>query len=563
MRSKTTIFVVAFLLAILCGCTGSDMLAELERLEEQNRSDQPFTSDSAARRIVDYYDRWYRLPTAANHNLQMRAYYMLGSAYRDMGEAPAALHYYNIATQQPDTNNIDSTNAATLFRIYGQMAMIYGQQDMPVEKREAIQHYKHYALMAGDTLSYIIAYEQMTDVCYQIDDTLGVYNYTDSAYMLYRRYGYDSFAARVYPTAIYVSLLNNDSVKARYYMSVFERESGLFDEQGNIVSGREHYYYSKGLYSLATGKQDSAVYFFRRLVDYGYLYEAYRGLLSVYRLKENADSIVKYSRLFEDAVLQWETQRQTDAIIQTSAMYKYERNQNQAMVNAQKANRYRRLIYWGIATTLLIIIFTYRLYTQYRKKQERKLRQLNNAYLKALGEYEQLVKEHRILKESYEHSKLSSEAQELIESKQVRIEELEQELKTYQTHLNTLKYAERETLLMDNDITKYFVKKKHITPNWQFPKEERWIELAKVYAQYMPIAAACMDKAELSRQERLTCILTHMDFASGDIATLLNTSASRISNAKKDASKKLFKDEDVSLLRRRIIESETKNKSIL
>jgi len=563
MRRKTTIFVVAFLLAILCGCTGGDMLAELERLEEQNRIDQPFTSDSAARRIVDYYDRWYRLPTAANRNLQMRAYYMLGSAYRDMGEALAALHYYNIATQQPDTNNIDSTNAATLFRIYGQMAMIYEQQNLPFEELEAISLFSKYALLAKDTASYILGYTRMTVPYYMIDDTANVIRISEKAYRIYREYGLYEDAAQVYPVAIYVSLKNGNYPRARKFMDIFENESGLFDEQGNIESGREQYYENKGLYYIGIQQLDSAEYYFRKLLFFGYEYEAYQGLLSLFQIKKQSDSIASYASRFENVTNKWLTQRQTDAIIQTSAMYKYERNQNQAMVNAQKANRYRRLMYWGIAITLLIIIFTYRLYTQYRKKQEKKLHQLNNAYLKALGEYEQLVKEHRILKESYEHSKLSSEAQELIESKQVRIEELEQELKTYQTHLNTLKYAERETLLMDNDITKYFVKKKHITPNWQFPKEERWIELTKVYAQYMPIAAACMDKAELSRQERLTCILTHMDFTSGDIATLLNTSASRISNAKKDASKKLFKDGDVSLLRRRIIESETKNKSIL
>ena len=557
MNVKQLAFLILVSLTMLCGCTDGDrMLAELERLEEQNRSDVPFTSDSAALRLVDYYDRWYRLPTAANRNLLMRAYYMLGSAYRDMGEAPAALHYFDIATQQVDTTHIDSANAATLFRVYGQMATIYGQQDMPVEKRDAILHYKRYALKAKDTLSYIIAYEQMTDVCYQLDDTLGVYAYTDSAYLLYKNFGYNEHAARVYPTAIYISLISGHYQKATRYMETFENESGLFDEQGNIEEGREHYYYSKGLYCLSIGDKDSADYYFRRLISYGYPYEAHKGLLSIYRLEGNSDSIAKYSSLFEEAMLQWETQRQTEAIIQSSALYKYERNQNQALTNAQRAERYKFFVITSVIVTLLILLYTYYIYRQRSKRQERKLRQLNEAYQRAQSEYEQLTVEYLILKDTYDHSEVSSDARSLIEGKQIRIEKLEKELDTYKTYLDTLKYTEREKLLKGNDVVIYFIRKTHITPNWQAPREDRWKALSKVYSQYMPVASACMDKAELSKQERSTCILTHLDFTPGDIAILLDTSASRISNAKKDACKKLFRDGDVSLLRKRIIEME-------
>ena len=165
--------------ALLCSCTGrGGMLSELERLEEQNRSDSLFTSDSAARRLVDYYNRWYRLPTARNRNLRLRAYYMLGSAYRDMGEAPAALHYYDIATRQVDTLRADSATSATLFRIYGQMALIYGWQNLPYEKLEALEKYGFYALIAKDTLNYILGIEHKTGAYYELDDTLNIYAIT-------------------------------------------------------------------------------------------------------------------------------------------------------------------------------------------------------------------------------------------------------------------------------------------------------------------------------------------------------------------------------------------------
>ena len=56
---------------------------------------------------------------------------------------PTALHYFDIATQQPDTTNVDSATAATLFRIYGQMATIYEQQDMYHEDIERLWENRH------------------------------------------------------------------------------------------------------------------------------------------------------------------------------------------------------------------------------------------------------------------------------------------------------------------------------------------------------------------------------------------------------------------------------------
>ena len=116
---------------LLCvtSCTGrSDhWLSLLEQAEDMNCNDVPFTSDSLGLALVRHYDHWWHSP-----HLRLRAY-MLGSAYRDMGEAPAAIHYYNIATEQVDTAHADSATYATLFRVYGQMAMIYEQQNLPYE----------------------------------------------------------------------------------------------------------------------------------------------------------------------------------------------------------------------------------------------------------------------------------------------------------------------------------------------------------------------------------------------------------------------------------------------
>lgn len=84
-------------LACLCAlflvpaCSGGDkeqMLRQLEELERMNRADSVMQNDSLAEQLVEYFDRH------GTPNERMRAHYILGRTYADMGEAPRALEAY-------------------------------------------------------------------------------------------------------------------------------------------------------------------------------------------------------------------------------------------------------------------------------------------------------------------------------------------------------------------------------------------------------------------------------------------------------------------------------------
>ena len=551
-RPTSTKYLLPFLLCLLTACGGgrSHWLGQLEHFEEMSRTDQPLCADSVWP-VVQHYDHWWH-PSL----LRLRAYYMLGSAYRDMGEAPAALHYYQIATERADTTHADSATCATLFRVYGQMAVIYEHQSLPYEEIHVLKQCSYFALLAKDTISHILSLEHLTSPYESIGDTLNALEITKHARAMYLENGYTEYAAGVYPTAIYISVVNGNYGRAHHYMDIFEHLSGLFDTNGNIEKGRELYYYLKGLYFEGVNNLDSAEYYYRRLLRYEHYYEGYKGLLSIYQSKKNADSIVKYSNLHEEALLKWRETQQTEAVIQSSAMYNYEKNQRIAIQKRQEAERLKLLGGLMLTIALFVIFIIYRYYKSRVQEQETKIRELDRQYTNASKEHSQLVEEFQILKQEYDNSETSKEAKALIEKKQNRIRQLEDMLSKYQADLNLLKYAEREKLLEDNEIVMYFVKKTRIVPNWKAPEEEKWESLSNVYAQYMPLASAHMEKAKLSRQERLTCILTHLNFPPGDIAQLLDTGNSRISNVKRDASRKLFGDENSKQLRLRIIDIE-------
>ena len=92
MNRSLSALVLTFLL-LLAACTSGDRqqrLAQLEELERQNVADSLMTNDSLAQALADFFDRH------GSPNERMRAHYILGRTYADLGEAPAALDsFYN------------------------------------------------------------------------------------------------------------------------------------------------------------------------------------------------------------------------------------------------------------------------------------------------------------------------------------------------------------------------------------------------------------------------------------------------------------------------------------
>ena len=145
-------------------------------------------------------------------------------------------------------------------------------------------------------------------------------NLINNTYSSLKQLGEHQEAADALVVSISIYLERGDLTKAKHAMDIFEKESGLFDEYGNIAKGREHYYYTKGLYELAINQLGSAEYYFRKAIKYGYLSEGYKGLLSIYREKHNIDSVNCFSRLYEAAQDSLHNKMQTDAIHQMSSL---------------------------------------------------------------------------------------------------------------------------------------------------------------------------------------------------------------------------------------------------
>jgi tetratricopeptide (TPR) repeat protein len=85
----------------------------LDSLNERNRNDEPFTA-ADVQPYIDYFDRH------GEPNDRLLAYYLLGRAYHEQGEAPMALEQYHKAIEFADTLSHDC-DFGQLSRVYSQM----------------------------------------------------------------------------------------------------------------------------------------------------------------------------------------------------------------------------------------------------------------------------------------------------------------------------------------------------------------------------------------------------------------------------------------------------------
>ena len=565
---KNLVILFTLLLALVCCTTEADrnrMRALLDRADSMNRAYIPMTDgiDSQLLEATRYYDRH------GTANQQMRAHYLLGCAYRDMGEAPAALQSYQAAVNRADTLSSDC-DYRRLMSVYGQMAELFDAQNLPGDELAQKQMYGKYALLIGDTLLYIRNLELYAKPYFLLGDTLGMLKVLQQAHDLYLSHGFTREASGVYAPVIDYYISKGQLDEARKLMKEFEERSGLFDCEGNICHGREGYYEQKGLYYLKTRQFDSAEVYFHRLLqmnDISTNAEAYKGLLAIYKEKDNLDSVKKYIQFFEDALYKERDDIRTNAVHQMSSLYNYHRHLEKANSESRRASRIKSYLIFSvflIAVVILVAIIVFLYLTHKKKLKEKEAESLRRDYANAIKKKEQIVKELEILKSNHVQLMESEEAAksalatvktqnaQMIADKEKEIIELNkqiQELARRVLPANKLVGDDPQFSLLIDDFHRKASRKK----NTALPSKIDWGRLVHLFAQSQPVAYASIGRENvLSTQELRACILLLLDFTNNEVISLLGISDQRMTNIRASINYKLFKDSGASALKRNL-----------
>ena len=547
----------------------------LHRTNAASKTSERFSSDSLVKDLADHFD------SRGTTNERVLAHYLLGLAYSDMGEAPKAVNSFQNAIEAADTTASDF-NFHQLSCVYSQMATIYHSQLLLTNEIEARKKASHYAFRANQ-MKWGIYNQAMSAGAYII------LNKKDSAEMIlksaieqYRKNGYTQEALRYSRSLIHLLVEQPDRLaEAKTLIDQFETESDLFDEHHELPpSQRQHYFY-KGKYYEGIHQLDSAEYYYRKIYHSGMPYVSqdpmYRGLLSVFTKRHQADSIAKYAQLYGMANDSSIAIKDRDQIAQMSAIYSYNSMQKEAYESEVKA--YQRLIGLIVAGVLIIIFIVVAVITW--RNNQRKIKKLKAEYAETTDRYESNLHKLELLDTT--HQKVIETIQQELNKAQDESSDFRDKYATAQQTISRLSQEyedEKAQLLEENEVLKKRINKlqkndaisKHLENSEIFKKElivsqilnladkrlgpvkeNYWTELTKVFGKNFPVLFNDLHQHCNTLQNIRVCMLTVLDISNDDQAIMLDTTKQRVSNVKSVLNKILFNESSSRTLRNNLV----------
>ena len=424
-----------------------------------------------------------------------------------------------------------------------------------MDELSTMELYQQYAIKTKDSLKYARIIELMSRPYYLLGEKDTVLQIVNETYQSLKRLGKYQRAISLLSPSIYIYVNRHDLAKAKEMMDIYENESGLFDENGNIAKGRESYYFTKGFYELAIHQFDSAELYFRKAIQYGYLSESYKGLLSVYKAKNNIDSIVFYANMYEAAQDTLHNKMQTNAIHQMSALYNYNRSQREAEQERAKAQEtyilLGTIVLIAIGLFIIILVISW-LYRKNQKEKQRKIGQLEESLTNAKLQRSAVQEELKKLKEK-DFEGMIAEKERLEAELAKTIEQLQAENERIKYNANPQETDHLETFL-ESQIVQLFIKKADGKTEKPIPSDAEWRLLMSEFSKDNPITYRSFGEGKpLSQLEERICVLLIIGISEKDISKMTKSVASTVSNAKSRANEKLYGKKDASSLKNNLI----------
>ena len=456
---------------------GQRQRLQLEELERMNRTDSLMTNDSLALVLAKHFD------SHGTNNEKLRAYYILGRTYADLGEASKALEAYHVAAACDTTSNDCDYHILCLAHI--QMAEIFHRHYQPRTAIAELSTAQRMAYKDKDTLLATECYFDQSNEYERLGEKDSAFAIATEAARLFTILGrYDrAAAAKSSTTLILLDKHRTDEAKAAieaYLASIYT------DSLGNVSPGRAIFYYKRGLYYLQVGNTDSAEYFFRKELregrDINNQIAGRKGLQLLYEKLGRSDSVAKFASegySMSDSVYMVSESQNVQSL---QAMFDYTHKQ---LMLEQKTSELRKTKFYMaiVVISLLLIIFIVVYITQRRNRQ----------HAVATANYQSIIRELSI-EDRLSCSPITTHLQELANGNPPKIADF--------ADIKSLK-----TLISDN-IPSFF---ETVNPPQQ----------------------------PLTEQEYVVCLLTRLAFPSVNIDRLTGVSEGYTSKLKSRLYKKL------------------------
>lgn len=351
------------------------------------------TSDSLILPVLHYYlekDDERHLP---------EAYYYAGRVYRDLGDAPQALEYFEKALEAlPEEGKYPLKG-----KIYSQMGMLFLYQGLYNEALDVFKKRHICNVELKDSVGMVYTLRDMADAYRNI-------NKEDSSIYYYREaYNWGKKLQRQDLT----NMIQSQIASLYIYLGKYDlAKKALQDALTDIERPNK-----SGIYSIAAelyhkiGMIDSATYYYKALLGFGTVYTkeaAHRSLAEIAMAAGNSRLAMQHIQAYLRCNDSVQKITYTESLHQMHSLYNYqlrEKENNRLKDENQKKADY---ILYGL-TVFIVSIALFFAYHQYNKRKNQQLKY-------------QLQRAEQIKEENYRKS------QQFIEENKMRIQKLEEEL---------------------------------------------------------------------------------------------------------------------------------------
>lgn len=492
----------------------------------------PHTSDSLILPVLHYY-----IEKGDEQHLP-EAYYYAGRVYRDLGDAPQALEYFEKAAEAlPEDGGYKLKS-----KIYSQMGTLFAYQSMYAEALEMYKRGGEYDEILKDSVGMVFTLRDIGNMYKELgkeDSTLAYFKEASRLSRLLQRI--DLFNMLQSQLAfIYTDLQKYDSARTAL-------QNALKDiEQPN----RSAIYNIAARFYDVTNQTDSAIWYYNELLDFGSVYAkqtACRRLLEL-TLKQNdtqqATGYLNNCLLYTDSI---QKLTQTETIHRMHSLYNYQLREKEN-IQLKTENRNKTLLIGMISGSLLIIIISFIAYRQYSRRKTLELKQ-------QLEKLRTIEKENQDKIESLEKYKSQKEVLEKrladinppednVQKKQLgqKIELLNHILQ--QQAIEKEQEKDAQDCLFCSEIYKKLQERANSARGEAYITSEEWNIVKGLMSPAYPIFFERLYSLHTPNENELhVCILLKLQFRQADIARLLQ-----------------LKPESISSIRRRLYQKVTGSK---
>lgn len=465
---------------------------ELLKIKANDKANIKHTSDSMIIEIIDYYEG------VGDKNLLPMAYYYGGRVYRNLGDAPEALTYFQKCMDNP----LLSAELRSL--LYLQMGELYVSQNaFDLAKLTYMKSYE-YCYEVGDSVGMVYA---LTDMGY-IYECTKQYNQAKGAYKsaLEIANAIDDIRVRsvVYSQLSMVYLNTGDNQEAKRYLDLC-RESHHPDDNV-LIESIASLYYSK------VGNVDSVKAHIKKALMRGRVYDkvyAYRQLMLLSRQDHDIDAAISYMDSFlcyKDSVVQIEDAQNVRNLNATYNYYSKER-ENRRLEDERRRWQMRAAV-GGFSAVILSALVIILILNNRRKKAELELTR------QKIKEVETLMAE-RETQQQHRHEELS-EAMARLRSSEI--------------------YRELIDIQRGVSMRKTF-------------RDSDWVAVSKAVNEAYPLFDVTLNKFQykLSKKEYRMSLMLKMQFPNTFIAKMCCMAENSVTSMRTRLYKKVFLREGDSM----------------